>query len=239
MHGETRPCSSADLRRAAAVDRHPQLDETFLTARSSHSLRPAIPGAEAGWVPYGDSGRKGLFSQGTFSRPPPSSANTSPTQRGLLFARACSVDETIEIRRRADGRRRHAARHAARTPANRTLLMSEEQACSGCHTLMDPIGFGLEAFDATVASARPSRSDRIVPSTARVISSAWARSTVPPSSPISRRVGQGRSLLRAPALSLRCRSLRLDEHDCALLERAVDEPATRTACGSTRSSRAT
>jgi hypothetical protein len=137
-------------------------DETFLTPELAEHYGLPSPGTEPGWVKYGDSGRKGLLSHGTFLSAASKFGDTSPTQRGLLV-RARLFCQTIEkpppdLNVDIDEPPPSSDPNACKAER---YSMSKQEACSGCHTLMDPIGFGLEAFDATgrFRETEPNRPD--------------------------------------------------------------------------------
>lgn len=115
---------------------------------AAHYALP-LPGSdEPVFVPYGDSGRRGLFSTGSFLSVAAKYGDTSPTQRGRLVRERllCSpvpppppdvnVDEPPEDPESECKVDDYAAHREAGS------------SCQGCHDLMDPIGFGLEGFDA-------------------------------------------------------------------------------------------
>lgn len=152
MQAETR----ALMQRIVIDERRPwqdllRLEETFIDATlAEHYGLPAPAGAAAEWVPYGDSGRKGLLSQGSFLSLGAKFGDTSPTQRGLLVQTRLfcldipppppdpdiNVDEPPgdpDAQCKID---RYAAHRAAGS------------SCKGCHDLIDPIGLGLENYDA-------------------------------------------------------------------------------------------
>jgi hypothetical protein len=137
-------------------------DETYLTpALATHYGLPS-PGASAGWVPYGDSGRKGILSQATFLSAVSKFGDTSPTQRGLLI-RTRLFCQTInrpppELMVNTDMPPEVADPNACK--ADR-YFMSKADGCKNCHKLMDPIGFGLERYDAAgrFRETQPNRPD--------------------------------------------------------------------------------
>ncbi|HET6583289.1 MAG TPA: DUF1592 domain-containing protein [Nannocystaceae bacterium] len=152
MQAETR----ALMQRIVIDERRPwqdllRLDETWIDALlAEHYGLPAPAGDGPAWVPYGDSGRKGLLSHGSFLSLGAKFGDTSPTQRGLLVQTRLfcqdipppppdpdiNVDEPPgdpESQCKID---RYAAHRAAGT------------SCKGCHDLVDPIGLGLENYDA-------------------------------------------------------------------------------------------
>jgi hypothetical protein len=152
MQAETR----ALMQRIVIDERRPwqdllRLEETFVDPMlAEHYGLEAPAGAGFEWVPYGDSGRKGLLSHGSFLSLGAKFGDTSPTQRGLLVQTRLfcqdipppppdpdiNVDEPPgdpESQCKID---RYAAHRAAGT------------SCKGCHDLVDPIGLGLENYDA-------------------------------------------------------------------------------------------
>ena len=124
-------------------------DETYLTPElAAHYGLPAPDGA-AGWVPYGDSGRRGLLSQGSFLSAVPKFDDTSPTQRGLLI-RTRLFCQVINRPPPSLGVNTDEPPGAADPTACKVdrYTMWKTDGCSTCHALMDPVGFGLENFDA-------------------------------------------------------------------------------------------
>ncbi len=122
--------------------------ETFLTpALAEHYGLPA-PSGDAGWVSYGDSGRQGLLSQGSFLSAVAKFDDTSPTQRGLLIRTRlfCQVinrpppDLNVNTDEPPTGPDPNACKEERYT-------MWKTDGCSGCHAMLEPVGFGLEAFD--------------------------------------------------------------------------------------------
>ncbi len=166
MHDET----SALVEKVIFEDRSPwsamlTADETYLTAElAEHYGLPAPEGA-AGWVPYGDSGRAGLLSHGTFLSVGAKFGDTSPTQRGLLVRTRLFCQEIpdpppdleVDIDEPPMGADPDACK-------NEQYYMWKEEACSACHLQMDPIGFGLEQYDATGAfrATEPNRPECVI-----------------------------------------------------------------------------
>jgi hypothetical protein len=107
---------------------------------------PAPGSAEHVWVDYGDSGRQGLLSQGSFLSVAGKFGDTSPTQRGKLIRTRlmCQIipppppDVNVDDPPTSPDSNCKVDRYAAHR---------NNPACSGCHALMDPVGFGLENFD--------------------------------------------------------------------------------------------
>jgi hypothetical protein len=120
--------------------------ETYLTdALASHYSLPAPSGGE-GWVRYDDPQRAGILSHGSVLAGFSKFSDTSPTQRGIFVQTRllCNVilppPANVNVDEPPGGDDlvckydRYAAHRA--TPS-----------CATCHSLIDPIGFGLEAYD--------------------------------------------------------------------------------------------
>jgi len=121
-------------------------EQTFVGDLLAEHYGLPAPGSDTPtWVDYGDSGRRGLLSHGTFLSIGAMPDDTSPVQRGLairqrLFCQEIgapppnvNVDEepqTVDGYCKVD-------RYAAHRQGN----------CAACHQLMDPVGFGLENYD--------------------------------------------------------------------------------------------
>ncbi len=155
IFGDMRMESNALIERVVFEDGAPWIDvlsatETFLTPELAEHYGLPSPGATAGWVPYGDSGRMGLLSHGAFLSVGAKFGDTSPTQRGLLVRTSlfCEVipppppDLMVNVDEPPQGNDPNACKLDR-------YDMSTRAACQGCHSLMDPIGFGLEAYDAS------------------------------------------------------------------------------------------
>jgi hypothetical protein len=124
-------------------------DETYVDAALAEVY--GLPAPTSGgfeWKSWGDTGRQGLLSQGAFLSLGAKFADTSPTQRGLLIRTRlfCHVIQPppagVDIDQPPMG-----------TDPNACKLdrydMSTREGCKGCHAQMDPIGFGLENYDAS------------------------------------------------------------------------------------------
>jgi Protein of unknown function (DUF1588)/Protein of unknown function (DUF1592)/Protein of unknown function (DUF1585)/Protein of unknown function (DUF1595) len=106
--------------------------------------------AASGWVPYGSAPRVGILSHGTFAAAGAKFGDTSPTRRGK-FIRERFLCQPIplpppEVRVDVD------SAPVSKTPgackSERYRQHRENPVCASCHGRMDPIGFGLENFDA-------------------------------------------------------------------------------------------
>ena len=120
-------------------------EETYLNDQLADHYGLPRPGGE-GWVPYGDSGRAGILSHGSVLASFSKFVDTSPTQRGILV-RTRLMCERIEPP--------PATVDADEPPGDDTALCKYDRyeehrttsSCAACHSLMDPIGFGLENYD--------------------------------------------------------------------------------------------
>ena len=152
MHTET----DTLVQRIVFDDARPWTDmltstETYLTAELAEHYGLPAPDGAAGWVDYGESGRAGLLSHGSFLSVGAKFGDTSPTQRGKLVREKLFCTEIpkpppdlmVDVCEPPEADP-DACKHER-------YFMSTEAACSACHTLMDPIGFGLENYDASGA----------------------------------------------------------------------------------------
>jgi hypothetical protein len=123
--------------------------ETYLTADlATHYGLPTPDGGE-GWVDYGDSGRQGLLSQGSFLSAVAKFGDTSPVQRGLLirtrlFCQTINTpppDLNVNIDEPPEGPDPNACK-------NERYNMWQTDGCKACHAQLEPVGFGLENYDA-------------------------------------------------------------------------------------------
>lgn len=149
MHQET----AALLERVLLEERAPWTEillakETYLTADlAEHYGLPAPAGGE-GWVAYGDSGRQGLLSQGSFLSAVAKFDDTSPTQRGLLIrARLfCQEIHSPPPDLMVDTDNPPTSPDPDACKADK-YDMWKTDGCKMCHALMEPVGFGLENYD--------------------------------------------------------------------------------------------
>ena len=124
-------------------------DYAYLSARSCLALQ--APGA-AGTIRNGafPRGRPALGPVGRSGLPGGNAGptETSPTHAGFSFANSCCASRCRRLLRMSI---RSLPEANAERPLTRRQRMAEHvanQLCASCHRLMDPIGFGLESFDA-------------------------------------------------------------------------------------------
>ncbi len=122
---------------------------TFVNARLAalYDLDVSPPGTEWQQVELAEDGlRRGILGHASFLAGHAHAALTSPTHRGLFVRQSLlclpipppppNIDLTIE------------PAQAGETLRDKLSVHMESPGCSGCHLLMDPIGFGFENFDA-------------------------------------------------------------------------------------------
>ncbi|MGH1343851.1 MAG: DUF1588 domain-containing protein [Nannocystales bacterium] len=122
--------------------------ETFVTpSLAEHYGLDEVP-SEAGWVTYGDDGRAGLLSHGSFlSLSSTQGSKTLPSRRGSMLAQRIlcisipppppdvDVDDGVEV---GDDECKIDA-YAVHSNAG--------SSCNGCHVQLDPLGFGFERYN--------------------------------------------------------------------------------------------
>lgn len=122
-------------------------NETFLTDDLADHYGLPKPGSTTGaWVSYGTSGRKGILSHGSVLSAGTKFADTSPTQRGKFVRNRllCQDIPPPPANVKADAPPDAAA---AGCKIDKYKEHAQVGSCKGCHSQMDPIGFGLEAYD--------------------------------------------------------------------------------------------
>lgn len=151
MYQET----SSLIQRYVLDERRPWSDllvanETFVTPElATHYGLDQPSNPEGDWVSYADSGRAGILSHGTFLGAVAKFSDTSPTQRGLLIRTrlfCMSIERPPpELNVNTDEPPQAADPDACKIE---TYSMWKTAGCKQCHAFMDPVGFGLEQFDA-------------------------------------------------------------------------------------------
>jgi Protein of unknown function (DUF1592)/Protein of unknown function (DUF1588)/Protein of unknown function (DUF1595)/Protein of unknown function (DUF1585)/Protein of unknown function (DUF1587) len=125
-------------------------DETYLSPELAEHYGLPSPGSSAGWVSYEGTTRRGILSHGTFLSAASKFGDTSPTQRGLLIRTRLFCQEIAKpppnLQVDVDEPPMTADPNACKQDQ---YFMGNDPQCSACHALMDNIGFGLEAYDAT------------------------------------------------------------------------------------------
>ncbi len=119
--------------------------ETYIDALLAEHYGLPAPQGGAGWVSYGDSGRMGILSHGSFLSVAANVGDTSPTKRGKFIREQlmCQPIPPPPPNVMADN---GPDPGAAECKVDRYQVHAVAS-CAGCHSQMDPIGFGLENYD--------------------------------------------------------------------------------------------
>ncbi len=121
-------------------------DETYLnTELANHYGLPAPDGGE-GWVSYGPGERAGILSHGTVLSGFSKLSDTSPTQRGIFIRELLMCDTIPPPPPDVDADAAPTGGPEAVCKKDRYIEHVRNSACAGCHTAIDPIGFGLERY---------------------------------------------------------------------------------------------
>lgn len=120
-------------------------EESWLDERLAEHYGIALPDGEPGWVRYPDARRGGLLSHGSFLAQGTKPWGTSPTERGklvwerLLCGHVPPPPPTVDSGVEPDGGGPDACK-----PEKWDMTTRVE--CASCHSIIDPIGFGLENY---------------------------------------------------------------------------------------------
>lgn len=123
-------------------------DQTWVTPLLAEHYGLADPGPEGGLARYAMAERRGLFAHGSFLSIGFKDGDTSPVMRGLAIQRNAFCQVILPA---------PPGVNTDEGPESDALCKPERYAahssggCASCHTRIDPVGFGLEAFDATGA----------------------------------------------------------------------------------------
>lgn len=125
-------------------------DETFVgDALAAHYGLPAPGSVDPQWVPYGDSGRGGLLSHGSFLSVGTKNGDTSATLRGKNIRENLLCQDIPppppDVNTDADP----VGFQEGDCKARKYEIYAANEGCAACHGQMDSIGLGLEAYDAS------------------------------------------------------------------------------------------
>ncbi len=149
MRGET----TALVERVIFEEQRPwqdllRFDQTLVDATLAEHYGLDWPGgSEPTWVDYGGSGRQGLLSHGSFLSVGGKFDDTSPTLRGLAIRSRLMCQDVpppppdVDVDEPPQGVDENACKEER-------YSVHAAGGCKGCHDLMDPVGFGLESYDA-------------------------------------------------------------------------------------------
>ncbi len=123
-----------------------QSTSTFINQPlAEHYGLPWTASTESAWVDYASSGRKGILSHARFLAVAPKGADTSPTRRGLLIRTRLFCQEIPPPP--PDIKSDDPPAQSAGSCKSDAYKAHSTAACAGCHSQMDPVGFGLENYD--------------------------------------------------------------------------------------------
>ncbi len=122
-------------------------DETYLDATLAEHYGLPRPSSAAAWVSYGDSGRAGILSHGSVLSAFGKFTDTSPTQRGIFVRTRLMCQEIPPPPPNVVADQPPAGDANAVCKYDRYREHRTSSSCSGCHSLTDGIGFGLENYD--------------------------------------------------------------------------------------------
>jgi hypothetical protein len=124
------------------------MSETFVDdALADHYGLPRPTDGE-GWVSYEGTGRAGILGHGSLLAAFSKFEDTSPTQRGILVRTRLMCEDvprpppTVDTDQPPQG-----AMDALCKYERYAQHRDQSSSCAGCHSLTDPIGFGLENYD--------------------------------------------------------------------------------------------
>jgi hypothetical protein len=124
------------------------MDETFVDdALASHYGLPS-PGDAEGWVSYEGTGRAGILGHGSLLAAFSKFADTSPTQRGIMVRTRLMCQAVPPPPPNVDADQPPQGAQDAVCKYDRYAQHRDQSSsCAGCHSMTDPIGFGLENYD--------------------------------------------------------------------------------------------
>lgn len=122
---------------------------TFISAPLAQLYGLPAPPEEFGRVPLPpESGRAGVLGHGTFLTLTSKPADTSPTERGIFVREHFLCQHVPPPPPGVDTTLPALTDEKPMTGRERLGVHLSNEACASCHRLMDPIGYGLERFDA-------------------------------------------------------------------------------------------
>jgi hypothetical protein len=120
--------------------------ETWLTAAlAEHYGLPAPADPDGAWVEYGESGRLGLLSHGTFLAHGGAFGDTSPVMRGLAVSTLLLCHEIAPPPDDVNADDEPGTEGSCKWDR---WAPHREPECVGCHGQFDPYGWALEGYDA-------------------------------------------------------------------------------------------
>ena len=124
-------------------------DYAFLNAQLAKLYGVPEPGEEYARTPLpAASGRAGVLGQATFLTLTSKPGDTSPTARGLFVREQFLCQEVPAPPPGVNSNLPPVTKERPMTNRERLAVHLTNDSCAGCHRLIDPIGFGLEKYDA-------------------------------------------------------------------------------------------
>lgn len=124
-------------------------DYGFLTADLANLYSVPAPAKDFGRVTFpASTERAGILGQATFLALTSKPAETSPTARGLFVREQFLCQEVPQPPPGVSTNLPALSKEKPLTNRERLAVHLNNESCSSCHALIDPIGFGFEKFDA-------------------------------------------------------------------------------------------
>jgi hypothetical protein len=124
------------------------MDETYIDDSLADHYGLPRPANGQGWVSYDGTGRAGILGHGSLLAAFSKFEDTSPTQRGILVRTRFMCEEVPRPPPNVDADQPpQGAMDAVCKYERYAEHRDQSSSCAGCHSLVDPIGFGLENYD--------------------------------------------------------------------------------------------
>ena len=124
------------------------MDETFVDDSLADHYGLPRPADGEGWVSYEGTGRAGILGHGSLLAAFSKFEDTSPTQRGILVRTRFMCEDVPRPPPNVDADQPpQGAMDAVCKYERYAEHRDQSSSCAGCHSLTDPIGFGLENYD--------------------------------------------------------------------------------------------
>jgi hypothetical protein len=124
-------------------------DYAFLSSNLAELYKVPAPASEYARVPLlPASERGGVLGQAMFLAATSKPADTSPTARGLFVREQFLCQEVPQPPPGVSANLPPLVKEKPQTNRERLSMHLSSESCSSCHSLIDPIGFGMEKFDA-------------------------------------------------------------------------------------------
>jgi len=124
------------------------MDETFVDDSLADHYGLPRPTDGEGWVSYEGTGRAGILGHGSLLAAFSKFEDTSPTQRGILVRTRFMCENVPRPPPNVDADQPpQGAMDAVCKYERYAEHRDQSSSCASCHSLVDPIGFGLENYD--------------------------------------------------------------------------------------------